>query len=154
MDKRIVLSNKKPLIIALSDFDTSYDLLRELLLTLKENSPSLEGLNINNLGGFSDLLKQEVGGGFVKLIFDNIVSIISNDKLKEIYFKVAERCTYDGERVSKELFNSEDKELRGLYFEIAFHIIKENIQDFFPKQGMKLQELIQTNKKVKPDTQK
>lgn len=56
------------------------------------------------------------------------MSVAADKNVREILFKCLVRCTYNGQKITKQTF--EDVEARKDFYEVAFSCLKENVGHF------------------------
>lgn len=101
-----------------ADFLVSMQLKSAIIRALRESDLDLAQIDLDNLTKSS-----------IEPIVQAILSIDSNEQVEASLFKCLARCTYDGEKISKDTF--EPVERRGDYYEIVIACLKENLLPFF-----------------------
>lgn len=129
MENKITLDSGKVLKLGLAPFADSRELYQIA-------SKGLIDLELN--------MTQNIDYNF----FKNIGCFLLSSKEFEVaLFKCAIKCTYDGEKVTEELFENECA--REDYLEILFHIAKKNILPFtktlMQKYSTIIEEILSTN---------
>jgi len=104
--------------INVADFLSSMQLKKSVVQAVKESDINLAHIDLDNLTA-----------GAIEPIVQGILSVDSSDKVEEALFKCLGRCTYNGEKISRDTF--EPTESRGDYYEIVIACLKENLLPFF-----------------------
>lgn len=102
--------------INFADFEDAMDLQSAILKEAAKADFSLDGAAITKDVDFS---------GFIKAG----MSVAASKEVRELIFKCLARCTYDGQKITKQTF--EDPESRKDYYEVIFACLKENLSPFF-----------------------
>ena len=68
---------------------------------------------------------------FVAALTQAALDAFTDDHIDETFWEMAKKCTYDGLRVTEELFNN-SIDARQDFYQVKFLILKENILPFFP----------------------
>lgn len=114
--------------INIADFISSMKLKKAVVEAIKESNIDVANIDLNNL---------KIGA--IDSIIQAILTIDSSDKVDESLFKCLARCTYNGEKITKETFES--VEARKDYYEIIIACLKENLAPFFEPLILKLNSL-------------
>jgi hypothetical protein len=78
----------------------------------------------------SEFLKKEINLSVLEGLVEPIIALMGNRELDEVFFKVSSICTIDGDKITKDFFESPQN--RQYYFEVMYHILLENIKVFLP----------------------
>ena len=120
MNYKKTLDSGAVLEVTMSPFGVGHRLLKVLMR-------ELEGVNLT-LGSMKDWKEMFEGEGLNTL--KNVLStLIASDALEEALFACMERATYNGVKITKDIF--EDTNARGDYFIIAKEVAWFNLSPFF-----------------------
>lgn len=146
----ITVSSGAEVKINVADWTSSKRLQKAINLAIKKSGVELSKVDIEQLfsGSKSEMLTS-VKSGALDSLLDLVLSVDSDDEVEKALFKCLERCTYNGEKITKDTF--EDVEARGDYYEIVIHCLKENLAPFFRPLLSKLKKLAPS---VKSENQK
>lgn len=125
--KEFTLASGKKLVVNISSFELGIRLSQELLKCLKKSKIDLTKDLLST--PFDQLL---VNGTILGALAQAFIEALTSDSLNEIFWNCAAKCSYDGLRITKELFTN-NVEARGDYYQIQFLVVKENILPFFPQ---------------------
>lgn len=89
---------------------------------IKLDRESLKNLNLANIMQDPD---------FISSLTKAALDVFTDDHIDETFWEMAKKCTYDGLRVTEELFNN-SVDARQDFYQVKFLILKENIMPFFP----------------------
>lgn len=120
--KEIELTNGATLIVAPSSFLNASILKGEII------SEAVKG-GISIPKNQKDLMGIEIDNDLITSLLSNVLVLESSDKITSRVFECAKRCQYNGEKITKELF--EDPELWPVLLEIKVEVIKANVIPFF-----------------------
>lgn len=124
--------------INVADFITSMKLKKAVVEAVKESGIDVASIDLDNLKM-----------GAIESIIQIILTADCSDKVEEAIFKCLVRCTYNGEKITKDTF--EPVEAREDYYEIVIACLKENLAPFFGPLFLKFSEL---QEKIIPSTPK
>lgn len=113
MDKEIILQSGKKLSFQYADFETEQDLYDII-------TQELEKKDVN--------LKDGEAGAQISAI-KALISLTGTRKITEQFWRCANTCLYEGERITPKTF--QNIEARKDYLEIKFHVVWNNISVFF-----------------------
>jgi hypothetical protein len=120
--------------INMADFITSMKLKKAVVEAVKDSGIDIASVDLENL---------KVGA--IDSILQVILTADCSDKVEEAIFKCLSRCTYGGQKITKDIFDNTDsekaKEAREDYYEIVIACLKENLNPFFAPLFSKLNEL-------------
>ena len=126
--KDFTLASGKTLTINIANFGTAVQLSQALLKCLKNAEIKLDQESLKNLD-FSNLMENPfLIGAITKAALD----AFTDPHIDFIFWEMARKCTYDGLRVTEELFNN-SIDARQDFYQVKFLILKENVLPFFPK---------------------
>lgn len=114
-----------------ADFEDAMDLQAAIMDRISTAKFSL------NLGDFKDE-KEDVDIDIADFIRMGM-SVASSKEVREILFKCLARCTYDGQKITRNTF--EDTEARKDFYEVSFACLKENVGHFIEPLISKLPKL-------------
>lgn len=123
MDKEIILKSGNKLSFQYAEFETEQDLYS---IITKE----LEDKNINVKDGSE---------GLTVSIVKALGSIMGSKAVTEQFWKCANTCLYNGERITPAIF--QNIEARKDFMEIKYHILFNNVAVFFSNLLSKLKDL-------------
>ena len=133
MRKEIELDDGVKLILQPSTYKNSFILLQEIVAIAQEVGIAIK-LD-------SELFKkaqedpEAFKEGIRPLLFQIVMAGIRNDDLMKAIFTCAEKCTLDDIQITEGMFEADN--YRQYLFQVAFEIIKCNVEPFFPKAVMK-----------------
>lgn len=113
--------------ITLSDYSTSYDLLKAVLKAVRQGgvaSKVPDNVQLSDLGKFSELDIRDLGG-----FADAVIDVITSKEVEELVFRCMARATYDDQRITGPQFFDEEKR-RGDFLWVAYEVIKVNLGPF------------------------
>lgn len=108
--------NGAKVVINHADFEDAMDLQSSILKEASKAEFSLEGVDMSSDIDFSGLIKAGM-------------SVAGSKEVREIIFKCLVRCTYNGDKITKQVF--ENPEARKDYYEVVIACLKENLLPFF-----------------------
>lgn len=108
--------NGSKVVMGYADFEDAMDLQSAILKEASKADFSLEGIDLSKDVDFSGLIKAGM-------------SVAASKEVRELIFKCLARCTYNGDKITKKVF--EDPEARKDYYEIILACLKENLRPFF-----------------------
>lgn len=114
--------------INVADFITSMMLKKAVVEAVKDSDVDIASVDLENL---------KVGA--IDSILQIILTADCSDKVNDAIFKCLARCTYNGEKITKDIF--ENVKARENYYEIVIACLKENLTPFFKPLFSKLSEL-------------
>lgn len=126
-NKEIELASGKKLSIGIASFGNGVQLAQTILKCLKNSGFKIDQKDFLNLN-FDELFSSPF---FLDIIAKTFLEAFTDEMVDKIFWEMAKKCTYDGLRVTEELFNN-SVDARGDFYQIKFSIIKENIMPFFP----------------------
>lgn len=124
--------------INMADFISSMKLKKAIVEAVKESGLDISSVDITNLKS-----------GAINSIIQAILTADSSDKVEDAIFKCLARCTYNGEKITKDIF--EPLEARENYYEIIIACLKVNLSPFFVPLFSKFNEL---QEKIMPKSPK
>ena len=124
--------------INMADFTSSMKLKKAIVEAVKESGLDISSVDITNLKS-----------GAINSIIQAILTADSSDKVEDAIFKCLARCTYNGEKITKDIF--EPLEARENYYEIIIACLKVNLSPFFVPLFSKFNEL---QEKIMPKSPK
>lgn len=101
--------------------------------------------NVRHMTLTPDLLKMDVA-----VLQGPIIDAATSDEVSDKLFKCLALCTYEGQRVSRELFDDPKlgRQARADYFQIAWEVIRFNCGPFLERIPMWLKALRPTKESV------
>jgi hypothetical protein len=114
--------------INVADFISSMKLKKAIVEAVKESDVDIAKIDLDNL---------KVGA--IDSILQIVLTADSSDNVQDAIFKCLERCTYNSEKITKDIF--EPVEAREDYYEIVIACLKENLTPFFKPLFLKLNDL-------------
>lgn len=123
MDKEIILKSGNKLSFQYAEFETEQDLYSVI-------TKELEDKNINVKDGSE---------GLTVSIVKALGSIMGSKAVTEQFWKCANTCLYNGERITPAIF--QNIEARKDFMEIKYHILFNNVAVFFSNLLSKLKDL-------------
>jgi len=124
---RITLSDGKELVVQIAPFEIGYKLTKAVNKVIQKTGLKLDE-SILKLD-FSDF---KLSPAIMVPLAEMFLSAMEDDSLDDLFWSCANHCTYDGLRITKQLFN-DNIEMRGVYYQIKVNVLKENILPFFPQ---------------------
>jgi hypothetical protein len=127
MSDPIILKSGAELVINLASFDDGDRLLKAVIreLIAVQFDMDITGLSLSDISGKD-----------INTLKNGLFQVAQSDAVQASLFKCLERCTYNGQRITKATFN--DVGARGDYFPIAWEVIKTNIGPFFANLDLSL----------------
>ena len=125
--KEFTLASGKKLVINISSFELGTRLSQELLKCLKKTKIDLTKDLLST--PFDELL---TNGQILGALAQAFIEALTSEAINEVFWNCAAKCSYDGLRITRELFTN-NITARGDYYQIQFLVIKENILPFFPQ---------------------
>ena len=126
--KEFELLSGKKLIVNIANFGTAIQLSQALLKCLKNADIKFDKDSLNSLD-FANLTENPILiGAFAKAALD----AFTDSTIDVVFWEMAKKCTYDGLRVTEELFNN-SVDARQDFYQLKFLILKENVLPFFPQ---------------------
>ena len=126
-NKEIDLASGKKLSVGIASFANGVQLAQSILKCLKKSGFKIEQKDFLNLN-FDELFSSPF---FLDIIAKTFLEAFTDETVDKIFWDMARKCTYDGLRVTEDLFNN-SVDARGDFYQIKFSIIKENLMPFFP----------------------
>lgn len=114
--------------INVADFITSMKLKKAVVEAVKESDADVSKIDLANLKM-----------GAIESILQIILTADSSDKVELAIFDCLKRCTYNSEKITREVFEPIDA--RKDYYEIVIACLKVNLAPFFEPLFLKLNEL-------------
>lgn len=84
-----------------------------------------------------DLDLKEISGRDINVLKNAVFQLIQSDAVESAVMKCAEKCLYNGERITGETFSKEAD--RPAYLPVVWEVIKVNLSPFF--EGLNLSSL-------------
>lgn len=126
--KEFELLSGKKLVVNIANFGTAIQLSQALLKCLKNADIKFDKDSLNSLD-FANLTENPILiGAFAKAALD----AFTDSTIDVVFWEMAKKCTYDGLRVTEELFNN-SVDARQDFYQLKFLILKENVLPFFPQ---------------------
>ena len=126
--KEFELLSGKKLVVNIANFATAIQLSQALLKCLKNADIKFDKDSLNSLD-FANLTENPMLiGAFAKAALD----AFTDPTIDVVFWEMAKKCTYDGLRVTEELFNN-SVDARQDFYQLKFIILKENVLPFFPQ---------------------
>lgn len=126
--KEFELLSGKKLVVNIANFGTAIQLSQALLKCLKNADIKFDKDSLNSLD-FANLTENPMLiGAFAKAALD----AFTDSTIDVVFWEMAKKCTYDGLRVTEELFNN-SIDARQDFYQLKFIILKENVLPFFPQ---------------------
>ena len=110
----------------LSDYSTSFDLMKAVLRAARKGgvgSKLPEDLQLSDLAKIAYSNISTLGG-----LADIVIDVITSTEVEVLIFKCMERCVYDGEKVTRDTFEKEER--RGDFLFVAYEVGKINLRPF------------------------
>lgn len=123
---RITLSDGKELVVQIAPFELGYKLTKAVNRVIQKAGIKLDD-SVMKLD-FSDF---KMSPAVMVPLANMFLAAMEDDSLEEIFWACANHCTYDGLRITKQLFN-DNIDVRGVYYQIKVNVLKENLLPFFP----------------------
>jgi len=124
-------------IINMADFIESSRLRVAVLGAIKDSGVEISKIDIDKLlSGVKDDMGKAVKSGALDSLIDMVISLDVSEKVNGEIFNCLKRSTYNGEKITKSTFNSEDA--RGDYYHIVIACLKVNLAPFFKTLFSKL----------------
>lgn len=126
--KDFTLASGKTLTINIANFGTAIQLSQALLKCIKNAGIKLDKESITNID-FSNIVESPF---LINALVQAILDAFTDAHIDAVFWEMAKKCTYDGLRVTEELFNN-SIDARQDFYQVKFLILKENVLPFFPK---------------------
>ena len=83
----------------------------------------------------------------VTALKDTVISMMTSDEVEQAVFKCLERVTYEGVKITKDLFDDPQlgEKLRADFDMICWEVVKANVMPFFVQTFSKLKNLLNRN---------
>lgn len=120
-----------------ADFEDAMDLQSAIFTEAAKAEFKIDGLSVDSEFDLSGLIKAGM-------------SVAASKEVREILFKCLVRCTYKGQKITKQTF--EDMDARKDYYEIVLACLKENLTPFFEGLLSKLKPLSGLMKQTESQT--
>lgn len=122
----ISLSDGKELVIQVAPFELGYRLTKGINRVIQKT-----GIQLDDKIMKLDFSEFTMSPAVMVPLAQMFLSAMEDDSLEDIFWACANHCTYDGLRITKQLFN-DNIEMRGVFYEIKLNVLKENLLPFFP----------------------
>lgn len=146
MDEVILPSGAK-LGVGPCPFGDAHRLVKAIMGSLKgaDLPAEVAGVDTDDLGA---ALKSPA---LLSTLMDRILTVATSDDVERAVMACMERCTYDGEKITRDLFDDPEvtEKIREDYYRICMEVVKANCAPFFRKafSGLKVPQ------PTKPSTQ-
>lgn len=120
-----ITGNNTEVKINVADFISSMKLKKAIQKALLENKIDIASVDFN-----------DIKSGAIDSILELVLTADSNEGVENALFNCLKRCTYNGEKITRDTF--EPVEAREDYYEIVVACLKENLSPFFKPLFSKL----------------
>lgn len=126
--KDFTLISGKKLTVDIANFGTAIQLSQSILKCLKNVGIKLDKESLESVN-FSNLLESPF---LINALVQAALDVFTDSHIDAVFWEMAKKCTYDGLRVTEDLFNN-SIEARQDFYQVKFLIMKENVLPFFPQ---------------------
>lgn len=133
--KEFTLNSGKQLNVTIANWKSAVQLAQSILKCLRHTGVNMTQKEFMSLD-FGALFSSP---NIVQIITNTALEVFIDDNIDKIFWEMATKCTYDGLRLTEDVFNN-SVEARQDFYQVKFIVLRENLLPFFPKLRTTLEE--------------